>query len=175
MATLPQLMANLLPFFMYVFFHFNYPFFLVGWDWSIYSIYSSTMGFELIHFCSAPFTGMGLDICQFVLPARPSRTAARAGFGSMFADPEPMIRIWVYVCRSVLTFIDHLTRAGFWPSRIDFVQIGLGNMCNDYDIKCVDFSWSTTIGLPNGSRNAYFQTTRFPNGSQEWIVNPNGC
>ena len=27
MATLPQLMANLLPFFMYVFFHFNYPFF----------------------------------------------------------------------------------------------------------------------------------------------------
>ena len=42
-------------------------FFLVGWDWSIYSIYSPTMDFELIHFCSAPFTGMGLDICQFVL------------------------------------------------------------------------------------------------------------
>jgi hypothetical protein len=72
------------------------------------------MDFELIHFFSAPFTGMGLDICQFVLPARPSRAAARSGFGYiMFADPEPMIRIWVYVCRSVLTFIDHLTRAGF--------------------------------------------------------------
>ena len=105
MATLPQLMAHLLPFFRCSIIHFNYPFFLVGWDWSIYSIYSSNMHFELIHFCSAPFTGMGLDICQFVLPARPSRTAARAGFGSMFADPEPMIRRWVYVCRSVLTFI----------------------------------------------------------------------
>ena len=95
------------------------------------------------------------------------------------------IRVWVYVCRSrandqemgiclQISFDLH----SHWKAkrrRIDFVQIGLGNMCNDYDIKCADFSWSTTIGLPNGSRNAYFQPTRFPNGSQEWIVNPNGC
>ena len=68
MATLPQLMAHLLPFFMCFFLPFQLSFFfLVGWDWSIYSIYSPTMDFELIHFCSAPFTGMGLDICQFVL------------------------------------------------------------------------------------------------------------
>ena len=133
MATLPQLMAHLLPFFMCFFFHFNYPFFWwVGIEAFTASILQPWILNLSIFFSAFHWHGFGhLSVCLARSSLQSScsiRVWVYYVCRSRANDQDMGIclqisfdlhrsfnqsRVWVYVCRSVLTFIDHLTRAGF--------------------------------------------------------------